>query len=117
MDTSVTLAKIALMLAALTLGLALYYTRHYIVGPSITRNYNQAVVYWSLTGLFFTVSALSRPAFSTTDTAVAVALIVVCTALPIVYLRKTRRAHRPTFLEGIATDDIIDRARNTRESD
>lgn len=113
-DTFSDIAKIA---AAITIGLAMYYHRRYIVGPSTTRNCNEAVFYWSMSGIFVAVAALSDAALSTTATAVIVALAVVCPVVPVVHLRRTRRRRTPTFLDHIATDDIIDRAHTARNQD
>lgn len=109
-----TYSVIARIFAAVAIGLAMYYHRRYIVGPSTTRNCNEAVFYWCMSGFFVAVSALCDAALSTPATVVIVALAVVCPVVPIVHLRRTRKQRTPTFLDEIMMDDIIDRAHNTR---
>ena len=107
--------------AALNILAAMYFHYRYIVGPSSTRNYQNAVFHWAFSG-FVVALAVAVPYVAALDNALSgpatfVIMVGALTApvVPILFLRKVRSERTPTIFDEIAMDDIIDRARNTRE--
>lgn len=108
---------IAKAFAAINIIAAMYFHYRYTVGPSSTQNFRSAQFHWVLSGLFVALAALTDNSPSTITTTVLVLVALIAPIVPIAYLRKTRTERTPTFLDEIATDDIIDRAHNTRDQD
>ena len=103
--------------AAINIIAATYFHYRYVVGPSSSKNYRSAQLHWFLSGLFVIIAVLADNTLSTATTVVLTIGALIGPIVPIAYLRKLRQERTPTFLDQIATDDIIDRARTTRNQD
>lgn len=110
-------SDVAKLVAAINIVTAMYFHYRYTVGPSSTRNYRNAVFHWGASGVAVAAAAATDDALSGAVTFVIVLGALVAPAVPILFLRKIRTERTPTMFDEIAMDDIIDRARTTREKD
>ncbi|MDV7991609.1 hypothetical protein [Rhodococcus sp. IEGM 1374] len=110
-------AGVAKVFAAINIIAATYFHYRYTVGPSSSKNYHSAQLHWFLSGLFVIIAVLADNTLSTATTVILTIAALIGPVVPITYLRKTRTQRTPTFLDQIATDDIINRTRTTNEKD
>lgn len=101
------------LFAAINIIAATHFHYRYTVGPSSTKNYHDALFYWALSvGFAIAAVATDNTLSGTTTVGIPIAMMLAL-AVPVTLLRRMRRKRTPTFLDQIATDDIIDRARNS----
>ncbi|MCZ4277440.1 hypothetical protein [Rhodococcoides yunnanense] len=110
-------STVAYLFAAATIVAAMYFHYRYTVGPSSTKNYHDALFYWFMSVIFAITAAVTDNTLSGTTTVVLTIAMMLALAVPVTFLRRMRRKRTPTFLDQIATDDIIDRAHTTRNQD
>jgi hypothetical protein len=108
------LSPLALVFAAINLALAMFYHRRYTLGPSSTKNYHNAHFHWVASAFFVIVAALTDRSLPVAAAVVIVVAAPTACAVPIAYLRRSRRERTPTIYDQIWTDDIIARAANDR---
>ncbi len=109
-------SNIAKVFAAINILAATYYHYRYTVGPSTSKNFMNAEIHWILSGFFVIAAVATDTSLSSTATVVIAVGALIAPVVPVIYLRRIRAKRAPTFLDEIAMDDIIDRARRDRSS-
>lgn len=105
-------SSVAYWFAAFNVLAAIYFHYRYTVGPSSSKNFSNTQFHWVIGATFLLVAIITDQSLSNPAAAVIAFVVGLVGLIAMIHIRRIRTTRYPSFLDQIATDDIIDRAQN-----